>query len=67
MKFKSILMWLFVAVVIAFALQNSAMTEVNFLLWKVSISRILIILGSFGMGILVGMLILLKRKTNLNQ
>ncbi|MCK0129959.1 hypothetical protein MWU59_00440 [Flavobacteriaceae bacterium F08102] len=40
--------------IVIFALQNIEMTEVKFLFWKITISRVLIILGSFTIGVLVG-------------
>lgn len=62
MKFKTILAILFVILIIVFSLQNAEVTDVKFFLWKVSASRILIILGSFGVGVLVGFLISAKRR-----
>ncbi|WP_410494015.1 LapA family protein [Cellulophaga sp. Z1A5H] len=37
------------------------MTDIKFLFWKLSLSRVLIILGSFAFGIVVGLLISLKK------
>ncbi|GGD39168.1 lipopolysaccharide assembly protein LapA domain-containing protein [Muriicola marianensis] len=62
MRFKTIMAILFAAVIIVFSLQNAEVTDVDFLFWKVSMSRVLIILGSFGIGVLVGILVSLKRK-----
>lgn len=62
MKFKTILAILFAAIVVVFSLQNAAVTEVKFLIWKLSMSRVLIILGSFGLGVVVGILVSMKRK-----
>ncbi len=62
MKFKTILAILFAAVIVVFSLQNSEVTDVKFLFWKLSMSRVLIILGSFGVGVLVGILASMKRK-----
>ncbi len=53
---------LFAALIIIFSLQNAEITDVDFLFWKVSMSRVLIILGSFGIGVLVGILVSLKKK-----
>lgn len=62
MKFKTILALVFIAIVVVFSLQNSEVTDVKFLFWKLSMSRVLIILGSFGVGVLVGILVSMKRK-----
>lgn len=62
MKFKTILAILFATVIVIFSLQNAEVNDVKFLFWKLSISRVLIILGSFGVGVLVGILVSMKRK-----
>lgn len=62
MKFKTILAIVFAGVIVVFSLQNSDMTEVKFLFWKLSMSRVLIILGSFGVGVLVGILVSMRNK-----
>lgn len=62
MKFKTILAILFIAIIVVFSLQNVEVTDVKFLIWKLSMSRVLIILGSFGVGVLVGILVSMKRK-----
>ncbi|MBP8792930.1 MAG: LapA family protein [Lutibacter sp.] len=62
MKTKTIIAILFISIIIIFSLQNSEIIDVNFLFWKLSISRILVILGSFLIGILVGLLMSIKKK-----
>lgn len=62
MKLKTLLALAFATIVVIFSLQNSEVTDVKFLLWKLSMSRVLIILGSFGIGVLVGILVSMKRK-----
>ncbi len=62
MKFKTILALVFAAIIVVFSLQNSEVTDVNFLVWKLSMSRVLIILGSFAIGVIVGILVSVKRK-----
>lgn len=62
MKFKTLVVLFFVMLIVIFSIQNSAVTEVDFLIWKVSMSRVLIILGSFGIGLLVGILISMKNR-----
>ena len=62
MRFKTILILIFAAIIVMFSLQNAEITDVKFLFWKISISRVLVILGSFAIGILLGILISQKRK-----
>jgi uncharacterized integral membrane protein len=51
----------FAVLVVIFSLQNAEVTEVDFLIWNISMSKVLIILGSFAIGVLVGILVSLKR------
>ena len=62
MKLKTIIAIIFATIIVVFSLQNAEATEVEFLFWKLSMSRVLIILGSFGIGVLVGILVSMKRK-----
>lgn len=62
MKFKTFLAILFATLIVVFSLQNVEVTEIKFFLWKVSASRVIIVLGCFGVGVLVGVLISAKRK-----
>tara|TARA_R110002051_G_scaffold280343_1_gene341933 strand:+ start:2622 stop:2828 length:207 start_codon:yes stop_codon:yes gene_type:complete len=62
MKFKTFLAIFFATLIVVFSLQNVEVTEIKFFLWKVSASRVIIVLGSFGIGVLVGVLISAKRK-----
>ncbi len=62
MKLKSFVAILFVVVIVVFSLQNAEITDIKFLFWKLSFSRIIIILGSFSIGVLVGVLLIIKRK-----
>ncbi len=48
--------------VVVFSLQNTDVTDVRFLIWKLSMSRVLVILGSFVIGVIVGILVSLKKK-----
>ncbi len=61
MKFKSLVALLFATIIVIFSIQNAEVTDVEFLFWKLSMSRVLIILGSFAMGVLVGILVSMKR------
>tara|TARA_R110001592_G_scaffold72678_15_gene221914 strand:- start:3556 stop:3726 length:171 start_codon:yes stop_codon:yes gene_type:complete len=49
-------------IIMVFSLQNATVIDVQFLFWKLSLSRVLVILGSFIIGILFGVLISIKRK-----
>ena len=62
MKFKTILALIFATIIVIFSLQNAEVTEVKFLVWKLSMSRVLIIMGSFAIGVLVGFLISMKKR-----
>lgn len=62
MKFKTFLIVVFISLILIFSIQNVEITDIKFLFWKLSISRVLIILGSFAIGILVGVLISMKKK-----
>ncbi|MGB5667805.1 MAG: LapA family protein [Maribacter sp.] len=68
MKFKTILAIIFAALIVVFSLQNSEVTDVNFFIWKISMSRVLVILGSFGLGVIVGILVSMKKRyTNVKK
>ncbi len=62
MKFKTIVAFFVVALIVVFSIQNSEITELELFIWKISMSRALIILGSFAIGVLVGILISMKKK-----
>lgn len=62
MKLKTILAVIFAIIIAVFSLQNAEITDVKFLFWKLSISRVLVILGTFLTGVLVGILISIRRK-----
>lgn len=62
MKLKTVVALLFVFVIVVFSLQNTEITDIKFLFWKISFSKIIIILGSFFIGILVGILISVKKR-----
>lgn len=66
MKFKTIIALVFITLIVVFSIQNIEITDVKFLFWKLSISRVLVILGSFVIGIAVGILISMKKSTTKN-
>ena len=63
MRLKTILGLVFAAIIVVFSIQNARVIEISFLFWKLEASTVLVILGSFIIGILVGVLLSLKRKT----
>ena len=54
MRLKTIIALFFVAIIVIFSIQNAEVTDVKFLIWKISMSRVLVILGSFAVGLAVG-------------
>ncbi|MFH1241253.1 MAG: LapA family protein [Pseudomonadota bacterium] len=56
---KTIVFCLLLAFMLVFVIQNTQVISFQFLFWKVSMSRALLLLLSFGIGIIVG--VLLKR------
>lgn len=61
MKLKTLLAIFFATLIVIFSIQNAEITDVKFLFWKISISRVLVIIGSFSVGVLVGILASMKR------
>ncbi len=53
---KTIIFFVLIALVILFVIQNTQVVEFRLLAWKVSMSRALMFLGTFFMGIVVGWL-----------
>jgi uncharacterized integral membrane protein len=53
---KTIVFLILVALVIIFVLQNTQVVEFQFLAWKISMSRALLLLGTFVIGVIVGWL-----------
>tara|TARA_R110002049_G_scaffold303774_1_gene498362 strand:+ start:1744 stop:1983 length:240 start_codon:yes stop_codon:yes gene_type:complete len=62
MKLKTIIVLLFIGLIVIFSLQNTEVIDVKFFIWEISLSRVLMILGSFFVGVLVGILLFIKRK-----
>ena len=57
MNIKTIIVLLLSALVVIFVLQNTQVVEVEFLVWKVSMSRALMSLGTFLIGLVAGWLL----------
>lgn len=53
---KTIIFSILIALIIVFVIQNTQVVEYRFLAWKVSMSRALLLLGTFVIGVLVGWL-----------
>ncbi len=62
MKPKTIIAIIIVTLIVIFSIQNVQIVEVKFLFWHITLSRVLLILGSFIIGILVGVLISMKKR-----
>ena len=56
-KLKIGLALLLVALVVVFTAQNYAVVEVRFLLWRIELSRAIVIFGSLVAGVVVGWLL----------
>ena len=54
MKPRNIAILVLTALIITFLLQNTQVVEVRFLFWKISMSRILLLLGVFFIGLIGG-------------
>lgn len=61
MKFKTILVMVFATIIVVFSIQNIDLTDVRFLYWKTSTPLVIIILGSFVFGLIVGLLVSIKK------
>jgi lipopolysaccharide assembly protein A len=65
MSFKVLIIILLTLLVAIVSIQNAAIVDLKFFTWTLSISRILLILISFVLGLLVGLLLgVSRRKTS---
>lgn len=60
MKTRTIFVLGIIFLIVIIALQNTTITTIYFLFWSFSASRILVILGSFIIGVLTGILVSIK-------
>jgi uncharacterized integral membrane protein len=51
---RTIIFSILVALVLVFVIQNTQVVEFRFLAWKVSMSRALLMLGTFIVGVIIG-------------
>lgn len=56
-SFKPIVVIVIVLLFASFLLQNMAIVDINFLFWKITMSRVLLLLGSLVIGCLIGLLL----------
>jgi len=61
---RNIIFWLLIAFLLVFIVQNAQVVQVKFLIWSISMSRGIVLLGTFLMGVMVTLLVKLtvKRK-----
>lgn len=62
MNFRTLVSLIIIGLFVLFAFQNTETTDIEFLFWQISGSRVLIILGSFLVGVLVGMLMPVRKR-----
>ncbi len=53
---KKVIFFVLLAFILVFVIQNTQMVDFQILLWRVSMSRALLLLVSFGIGLIVGLL-----------
>ena len=54
---KTIIAIVLLSIFTVFILQNTEVVEIRFLLWKMSLSRVILLFGSLVTGILIGLFI----------
>ena len=54
---KTIIALVFLSIFAVFILQNTEVVDIRFFFWKVSLSRVILLLGSLFIGVLAGLLI----------
>lgn len=54
---KTIIFVILSALILVFVIQNTQVVETRFLIWTISMSRSLLLLGTFFMGIVAGWLV----------
>ena len=58
---RNVIFFCLFGLVMVFVLQNTQVVEVRFLFWTVSMSRALMLFGTFAMGFVAGWLLTLPR------
>ena len=54
---KTVLVITLLSIFMIFILQNTQVVDINFLFWKMSLSRVILLLGALLIGVLVGLFI----------
>jgi uncharacterized integral membrane protein len=54
---KTIIAIVFLSIFTVFILQNAEVVEISFFFWKLSLSRVVLLLGSLFIGVLIGLFI----------
>ena len=54
---KTIIALVFLSIFTVFILQNTEVVEISFFFWKISLSRVILLLGSLFTGVLIGLFI----------
>ncbi|PWK19058.1 LapA family protein [Xanthomarina spongicola] len=62
MNAKSILAIILILLVVIFTIQNTEVVTIKFLMFDISMSRVLVILGCFLIGFISGVLITYRKK-----
>ncbi len=57
MNIKKIIILVLIGLAVVFVLQNTQVVEVRFIVWKISMSRALMLIGTFLIGLIVGWLL----------
>ena len=63
MRAKTVIAIVLAILLVIFSLQNVEVVKVKFLSWSFELSRVLLIIGTFGVGVLVGILVSIRKKT----
>jgi uncharacterized integral membrane protein len=67
MNTKSIIAIILILLVVTFTMQNTEVVTIKFLTFELSMSRVLVILGCFLLGLLSGVLLAYRRKGKKNK
>lgn len=54
---KTIIALVFLSIFTVFILQNTEVVEISLFFWKISLSRVVLLLGSLFIGVLIGLFI----------
>ncbi len=60
---RKIIFWILIALLLVFIVQNTQVVQVKFLIWTMSMSRGIVLLGTFLMGVVVTLLVKLAARS----